>query len=63
MSNLKDTLNPEYIFSGTNTKLLSDIVLGKIDVFRLAKKELANRGQNADGRWVGFQESKKLFGF
>ena len=52
---LPDELNPNYLFSLINTKLLSDAVNGKIDLKELALKELKNRGLNEFGEWVGFK--------
>lgn len=55
---IPDDLKPEFLFSMTATKLLSQIVFGQIDPKELAWKELRNRGLDADGKWVGFGEGK-----
>lgn len=51
---VSDDKNPAFILSGIDTDLLTLIAAGKIDVKELAKRELENRGLNADGIWVGF---------
>jgi hypothetical protein len=50
-----DELNPTYIFSLTFTKLLTQAIDGEIDLKELAAAELANRGLNHQGNWIGFQ--------
>ncbi len=54
-----DELNPAFLFSTTWTDLLTKIASGEIDANELAKKELANRGLNNQGKWVGFEAAKK----
>ena len=53
---LSDDLNPDFLFSGTFTELLSKIAKGEIDPKELAKKELENRGLDINGKWVGFKK-------
>lgn len=53
-----DEENPNYLFSGTNTFLLSEIVNGHIDPREIAWFELRNRGLDSNGNWVGFGEGK-----
>ena len=50
-----DDLNPNYMFALTSIELLSKIAKGEIDPVELAKKELANRGLDNYGQWVGFK--------
>jgi len=50
-----DEENPAYLLSGVWTTLLVQIAKGEVDVEELAKKELANRGLNNNGNWVGFK--------
>jgi len=52
---LKDDLNPIFIFSSTHTDLLVKAVKGEIILLELAKKELQNRGLSENGLWVGFK--------
>lgn len=55
-----DALNPNYLFSTTWTELLVAIANGSIDARALAQKELANRGLNQEGNWVGFDKAAEL---
>jgi hypothetical protein len=58
---MPDEMNPRFMFQGTHDELLSQIVLGKIDPIELAKRELANRGHDQHGEWVGFKKAEELF--
>jgi hypothetical protein len=63
-SNLKknfsqsDNLNPQFIFNSTETQLLIEALNGEYDLNYLVRKELANRGVDAKGLWIGFNEAK-----
>ena len=61
-SELPDEQNPAFIFSQTHTELLVKALKGEIDLLKLVKKELINRGLNDEGQWVGFENAKKLLG-
>jgi hypothetical protein len=61
MNEVKDDDNPKYMFRTTNTSLLVSAVKGKIDLLEYAKKEMAARGFDKNGKWIGFDKSKKLF--
>jgi hypothetical protein len=50
-----DYENPAFLFSTIATELLTKIAQGEIDPVWLAKRELANRGCDLGGRWVGNQ--------
>lgn len=58
--NLPDELNPKFIFSLTHTDLLVKVIRGEIDLLALVRSELANRGLDRDGKWVGFDEAKRI---
>jgi hypothetical protein len=45
-----------------DTRFLVAIHHGDVDVVRLARQELMNRGLNGDGRWVGFAKAGELLG-
>lgn len=45
-----------------DTRFLMAIHHGDVDVVRLARQELMNRGLNGDGRWVGFAKAGELLG-
>jgi hypothetical protein len=56
----KDDDNPSFIFSLTSSKLLAEAIKGDFDLIYLVRRELANRGQDSTGKWVGFDEAKKI---
>ncbi len=58
---LKDEDNPEFLFNAINTSLLKDIINGKIDPVYLAKKEMANRGLNKNGKWISFDKARREY--
>lgn len=59
---LPDDLNPRYLFTTIHTVLLVQALNNKIDLQYLVKKELANRGLNDKGLWVGFEKAKQIHG-
>jgi hypothetical protein len=40
------------------TKVLAAAARGEIDLNRLAREELANRGLDTQGKWVGFTQAR-----
>lgn len=58
--NRPDDDNPSYIFSLTSNKLLSEAIEGDFDLIYLVRRELANRGLDSKGKWVGFDEAKRI---
>ena len=57
---LPDELTPKYLFQTTSNEILSQIAIGKVNPVELAKRELANRGFDANGEWVGFKKAEEL---
>lgn len=57
---LKDDDNPAFMFSTTNTALLTKIVNGEVTPLFMASMELAQRGLDKQGNWVGFAEAEKI---
>jgi hypothetical protein len=55
-----DDENPTYIFSMTSNQVLVDALKGDFDLVYLVRMELANRGLDRNGKWVGFKEAAKL---
>lgn len=55
LNEISDKENPEFIFQTTHTKLLVQIVNGKLNPKKAAMKELDNRGLDKKGKWVGFK--------
>lgn len=56
----KDELDPRFIFNGTYTQLLTEALKGDFDVNYLIRRELANRGFDGEGKWIGFKQAKEL---
>lgn len=52
---LSDEKNPDFLLNTVYIDLIVQIANGTIDVRALAKKELAGRGLDATGKWVGFK--------
>ncbi len=48
------------MFQTFDIRLLSAIARGEVDAGQLARQELANRGLNATGKWVGFDQAQRL---
>lgn len=59
---IPDEINPKFLFSQTSHVLLMRIAKGEIDPKQAAIVELANRGLDQDGRWVGFRKAKAAAG-
>ncbi len=53
---LTDHQNPQFLFSTVDTTLLLKIVSGEINANEAAAKELANRGLDHSGIWIGFKK-------
>lgn len=43
-----------------SSKVMGASARGEIDLNRLARKELASRGMDTDGKWVGFQRASEI---
>lgn len=52
-----DDLNPVYLFQLTHTGLLVRCAGGDFDLVQMAKDELARRGLDLNGEWIGFKKS------
>jgi hypothetical protein len=42
------------------TKVLAAVARGELDLNRLAREELAARGLDVNGTWVGFDRAKQI---
>jgi hypothetical protein len=62
LKEMTDEDNPDFIFQGNTTKLVLAIALGKLDGKKLAAKEMASRGFDKKGKWIGFPQAEKLWG-
>lgn len=58
---LPEDENPNYLFTGIATVLLTQVIKKEISPFKLACKELMERGLDINGQWIGFEKSKELF--
>lgn len=58
--NLTDAGNPAYLFQTIGSDILCAIVNNQIDAVRLAREELAARGLDHSGKWVGFEKAEKI---
>lgn len=51
---ISDNLNPNYIFSTVPNELIVKVLSGEVDIRHIARKELSNRGYDAQGHYIGF---------
>lgn len=56
----RDDNNPAYLFQSTDTALLVAAASGAISLRELAMNELANRGRDMEGAWVGFAKAAAI---
>jgi len=56
----RDVTNPEFLYSTTATALLLAIADGLIDPVALARLQLASRGLDCNGTWVGFAQARRI---
>jgi hypothetical protein len=56
----QDELDPRYLFSLTHSQLLVEALKGEFDIRYMVRRELANRGLDNEGKWIGFDKAKKL---
>ena len=56
----RDDTDPALLFQQTATSLLLAIIGGLIDPVRLAHEQLAARGLDTKGQWVGFVVAEQL---
>lgn len=45
-----------------DTEVLAAVARGEIDLNQIAREELASRGLNDQGRWVGFDQARESLG-
>ena len=51
-----DDDNPNFLFNGISNSMLIQLVKKEIDIDKIIKQELQDRGLNQDGVWVGFDD-------
>lgn len=59
---LDDDDNSNFLLSQAFTHLVVKIANGSINMQYLAKIELAARGKDLNGEWIGFAKAKELYG-
>jgi len=59
ISRTKDDLDPQFLFQSTHMELLLKVANGKIDAKRAAQDEVANRGYDLKGKWVGMGDNNR----
>lgn len=52
----------ENVLQTASTDLLMRVASGEIDLNLLARLELANRGLDGEGKWVGFKKADEIHG-
>lgn len=52
--------NPRFALQGIGSDMLAMAARGEIDLNALARMELAARGLDADGQWVGFDKAAEI---
>ena len=57
---LEDHKNPDFIFNALDTELLVKAAKGEIDLNRLVRVQLAQRGLDENGEWVGFRIAAQI---
>lgn len=45
-----------------HVKVLAAVARGEIDLNRIAREEIAARGLDKEGRWVGFERAAQIHG-
>jgi len=58
---ISDENNHLFTFSGISTDLLLDFVRGEYDLDFFLRAELASRGLNIHGQWIGHKAAEKEF--
>lgn len=61
-SDLPDEENPKYALGRISSKSLGQAAKGKVDLRQKAKEELAARGVDEHGKWLGFDKAEKHHG-
>lgn len=59
---VNDDSNPLYMFSMTPTCLLAAVLDGRVDIVAHVRREMAARGLDENGIWVGFDKAAKAHG-
>lgn len=58
---IPDELNPELMFNMTASELLIKVAKGEIDIQKLVRKQLSDRGIDDQRNWIGFDKAKQYW--
>lgn len=58
---IPDELNPELMLNMTASELLIKVAKGEIDIQKLIRKELADRGIDDQRNWIGPDKARKYW--
>lgn len=61
ITEVSDDENPEYMFQTLHINLIKKLATGQLDGKKYAQKELAQRGLDKNGKWIGFDAAKKYW--
>lgn len=61
INEIPDEVNPELMLNMTASELLIKVAKGEIDIQKLVRKELANRGIDDQRSWIGFDKAKQYW--
>ena len=63
MADVQYTADDLGFIQTATTNLLVAVTRGELDLNHLARVELASRGLDRDGVWVGFERAREVHGF
>lgn len=58
---IPDELNPELMLNGIASELLIKVAKGEIDIQKLVRQQLANRGIDDRRNWIGPDRASKYW--
>lgn len=58
---IPDELNPELMLNGIASELLIKVARGEIDIQKLVRKQLSNRGIDDRRNWIGPDKARKYW--
>ena len=56
---IPDELNQEFMLRVIDSELLIKVAKEEIDIWKLVREELSNRGIDDQRNWIGFDKAKK----
>lgn len=61
MEEIPDELNPDLMLNMTASELLIKVAKGEIDIQKLVRKQLSDRGIDDQRNWIGPDKAKKYW--